>query len=1536
MSKKYISLHNHTMFSVMNSIVKPNDLFKTAAEYNMPAIAVTDYNSLAGIYDSYKASIANKVKLIVGCQLNIVESTIPYLAYNANNKLEKPKDPPRGIILIAKNKIGYKNLLLLNREGFNCKLGRVPLIDWNHLRTHNEGLICLTGDANGVLGRSISENNFDRFNSNLKLLKEFFNKDLYIEMCANTIRYDSCDQFVVNRYLFNLSKIDKELQIVPTSNTRYLKKEQFVIHDIIMAVKNGRVLSDKSRPRYDKDQMYLHRYDEIVKFFSRNFGEEFAKSICKNTIEVSDKCEIAEWTKPEIITGDKTLLPTFPCKKDEDYTEFVTWLDNKNDDKLSSIDEDKQFMRFKCEKNFTLIPDKKFDQYINRYNQELDIYEQLGFSSYMLITHDFLNWARKNGIPVGYGRGCCTKETKILTKNGYIPINEIKVGDKVFTHTGELQKVLNIFEYNVEANEDLVQIKTQHSFGNLSFTKNHKIYADKVKYTKKYLDYTKRGKITTKITKYKKSNNPTWIEIDKLNVDDLVYTKFPERNINLNEVPKTLLIQKTVGRNCNIIDEYHINIDDDFIYFLGRWVGDGCYSYNKDKRAYFVNISFNANDVNGISWFENFFKKLNLNVSIYNNGKNKVDVMVFSKSLAEFINKIFPNYKANAATKHLPDFYRHLSEHQLKLLLKGLMDSDGHTRYRKNRKIKECQITSCSKDLILQIKELLLYLKISSSVYTRKPKLVFNKYMQHISYDISFSCKYLEEQNINKGYYSRILEKKYVNDNKVYDITVENDTSYLTQNYVAHNSVGGSLVGYLLDIHKADPIKYGLIFERFLNIEKKAFPDIDNDVESIDREKVLQYVINKYGKDYVAHVSNYMAYTPKVAITDVITCLELGGSRAEAFKIAKNITESIPGDAKTINDVIASSKLFEEFCKEHDNIKEYSEQLIGVLRALSTHAAGIVISKHPLPGLVPLRVDDNNVIALEWEKERTEENGLVKIDFLGLETLSIIKSTKKIVKENYGIDIKDPDFDEYLPDVYDNITNGNTMCVFQLGASGGTIGLCNATTPRSIEDLAAINALARPGVPHDIKKSFIERKFEREPVIIPHPNLDRAVKATFGYCIFEESFLFLAHDFCGWDLQKSDKMRKISKLKAKGRHILEELKGDFIESAVKHSKVSPEFAESIWVDWVIPLAGYSFNKSHSILYSMTSYITAYLKTYYPSAFLTANLISETNSNSPQAKDNILKIWHALKKLGVKINQPDINKSDSNYRLINGDELFTGFSALHGVKEPAALDILKHRPFSSFEDLLTRTDSSKVRSTVIQALAVSGALDSFNLPRKTMFLYCSDLRKKLKISAGKKISYQLPKDEWSIGELRALEIEYLGKAFTGSKQDSFPKLFSNHKAISLIESLDAMPDESNVAIEGEVLDMFFFKVKKEGSKIFGKECCKLLMEDLVGDQCWVIMFPDRLANFRNIFSDIMPNRKMDKGFGMRLSGKLSKYNNETSIIVEDIYGLYEPIAAPLDLTAKTISVTTENVKKKKTKEVTVIDIEEDLLNILDNS
>jgi len=333
--------------------------------------------------------------------------------------------------------------------------------------------------------------------------------------------------------------------------------------------------------------------------------------------------------------------------------------------------------------------------------------------------------------------------------------------------------------------------------------------------------------------------------------------------------------------------------------------------------------------------------------------------------------------------------------------------------------------------------------------------------------------------------------------------------------------------------------------------------------------------------------------------------------------------------------------------------------------------------------------------------------------------------------------------------------------------------------------------------------------------------------------------------------------------------------------------------------------------------------------------MVANLISETNSNSPKAKEKILKAKYSLRNKGVNIVPPDINKSFTNYRLIDENTLMTGFSALHGVKEPAARNILENRPFKSFEDFLEKTDSSKVRAPTIQALAACGTLDSFGHSRKSMCTYCSDLRKKYKAWKKKetdvKFEYEMPKDDWDTSELRALERHFIGEALTGTKKDSFGKLFSGHHSISKILDLENFPNRTNVIVEAEVKDMFFFKVKKETSKIYGQECCRMLLEGLYNDQVAVVIFPEALGILRMLFESEFSECKFEKGFGLRLSGSVSRYNNEMSIIASDIYGIFMPVEVPTKIEQKTIMIS--SLSKKKPKEITSNDIEEDILSII---
>ncbi len=1592
----------------MRAINRPTTLVEAATEMGMKAIAITDYGTLAAIWDANKT--ATKTKLIVGCELNFTDDRQPIFDFNDGKVKTKPAIEPRKLILIAKNAVGYRNLLLINFEAEKCKLNKnskidkQAMIDWEVLEKHHEGLICLTSNAAGIVGRYLSDGEIDKARSEALRFSVLFEDDFAFELQPNNLIFDGLEQFAVNRGLYKLSK-ELGIRCVATSNSYYIRKEQAKYEDLVYALKSHLSYKSRFRPKMNMPNFYLHTADDIIAFFKRNYGQEFAEELCANSVYLADKCEPPEWVRPQFVTGEKALLPEFPVKDQPDYDDFSTWKENiPTDVKETVTAEDKLYMRYSCEKELAArIAPEKQQEYSNRYKSELEVYEPRNFSSYMLITSDFLSWGRNHGVRVGPGRGCLSKNTLVLTNAGFKALNDIDVGDFVYTHLGRLRKVIKRYGFEITG-ESILRLKLENSFGVIELTKDHKVFACKRQMETVKAVYEYNGKEHKKTRERIVFSDPTWIMASELSLGDYIYTAFPKCRIttdhsftfdlaaycrpedvydefvmfhrgNKNEFAIRYISRETNvafesvrklknGSDCIkpkdydavvsylnshklTLDEWRqlpkrnsvkvkrfIPLDDELLYVLGLWVGDGSIRY---QQKHGINYTFNANENILISKVETYFSdNLGFNVCKNYSTSNSCSLDIGTSILSKLFMAIFPLYKNSSSTKHLPLFFRELSNRQLSVLINGLFDANGH-----KDKTSET-IKTVSLQLAKELKECFDYLHIPSGVHVTAAENKHNR-NNATSYLVTYSGitiprkpNYLHQE----GYYSKIIDIEESHIDKVYDITVEEDHSYLTSSGTVHNSVGGSLVGYLLDIHKADPLKYGLIFERFINIEKIDYPDCDNDFDSVGRESVLNYVTNKYGADRVAHVSNFVTFTPKNAVTDVITCLEIGGSRADAFRIAKNITETIPDDAKTLEAAIEHSPLLKEWTDKFPEIKEFSEAIIGLPRSYSTHAAGVVISKYPLAGLVPIRIDDFGNVCLEYEKVRAEENGLIKIDFLGLETLNIIENTNSIIRSLGLPEPQDPpDYDKHDKQVYDMISSGDTFCVFQLGKSGGTIDLCKKVEPFSLEDLAAINALTRPGVPHEVKKSYIERRFGREAVEIPHPNFEKAVKNTMGLPIFEECFLFLAHYFCGWNLQRSDKMRKISKLKAKGKHLLAELQEGFIEGAVQHSGVDKEFAEKIWDEWVIPLSGYAFNKSHAILYSMTSLHTAYLKSYYYPAFMTANLISETKSNSPQAKDNIIKIRHRLRKSGIVIMPPDVNISNSEYKLVSETKLITGFSALRGVKGPAAEEIVSKRPYTSFEDFLMKVDASKVHVPVVEALAVAGALDCFGLSRKSMYLYAADLRKKLKAwekkknTQGKPFEYTIPNTEWTTGELRALESHYIGEALTGSKQDSYPTLFVNH-GITCIKNMEHLPDKFRVVCELEIQDLFIFRVKNKESKIFNEEVCKMLGEDINNDQISIVLFPEALALFKDQYEIVFGGKsKIEKGFGVRIAGTLSRYQNELSITASEIYSLVKPIQKPKDMDRKIIEIYS-GMSKKKLLEKTTEDIEDDLLSILD--
>jgi len=753
-------------------------------------------------------------------------------------------------------------------------------------------------------------------------------------------------------------------------------------------------------------------------------------------------------------------------------------------------------------------------------------------------------------------------------------------------------------------------------------------------------------------------------------------------------------------------------------------------------------------------------------------------------------------------------------------------------------------------------------------------------------------------------------------------------------------SVGGCMVAFLLDIHNADPIKYGLIFSRFLNKFKTEFPDIDSDFASFGKERVTQYIIDKYGADYVAHVSNINTITPKVYARDIARAFQFGGDRKTAVELGTAIADAIPDDIKTVERALDRAPLFIEFAesKEYAPLKKFALDIGGLPRAWSTHAGGLIIGKRKLHKIVPLRKDKDGNVAVEYEKYRVEENGLVKMDILGLSTLDVVANTLKIIESTgQPVPTAHRDFDAYDKKAYDLISNGETLCVFQLGKSGGTIDLCRKVKPKTIEDIAIINSLARPSA-RDIREDFIKTKNGEKEVEIMHPTLERAFGGTFGFGLYEECLMYLAQDVAGWDLHEADRLRKLTKEKGRFPKKVKEYKRLFIKDAVENG-VPEKMATRIWNEIVDKFQGYGFNKPHAIFYSMLGYQTAYLKAHYPVEFLTANLILEDNSNAKMSDKNISKIKREMRKRGVNIMPPDLNKSEKVYRIVDGNTLLTGFSSLKYMGKDAIPEILEKRPFKSFEDFLHRVEGRKVRITAVQALAASGCLDGFGRTRKEMFLYASDYKKKLQVWKKKRpyetFDYPWPEGtgEWSNAEKYAMETYYVGEGFCCGVDEAYPGFFTNW-ALNFSKLPEIYPEArqgdsrdryflsaQDGVVQGIVRDYFEFKVRNEKSKIFGETMAKLDIEDPYGGTISMTLFPSGLDNINERLRALTNGKAvLEPGIGIHCAASVNWYEGDVSLVFEDLKRATPIPPRPSDLKHRAVSMRITTPKKIKTKEL----------------
>ncbi|MCF8308961.1 MAG: DNA polymerase III subunit alpha [Bacteroidales bacterium] len=529
-------------------------------------------------------------------------------------------------------------------------------------------------------------------------------------------------------------------------------------------------------------------------------------------------------------------------------------------------------------------------------------------------------------------------------------------------------------------------------------------------------------------------------------------------------------------------------------------------------------------------------------------------------------------------------------------------------------------------------------------------------------------------------------------------------------------SAAGSAVAYALHITEIDPIKYDLLFERFLNPDRISMPDIDIDFDDDGREKVLEWVVNKYGEKRVAHIITFGSMAAKSAIRDVARVQGLPLS--EADYLAKLVPEK-PGMKldKAIQDNPDLKKEFEQGKPEIQSVLQYAKTLEGSVRNKGTHACGIIIGRDDLENYVPITTtkDSELTYVTQFDGNFVEDIGLLKMDFLGLKTLSIIKDAVKNIELSRGekVDIANISLDDEA--TYELYSRGETTGLFQF-ESDGMKKYLKDLKPSRFEDLIAMNALYRPG-PMEYIPDFIKRKHGAQEISYDVPEMEEYLEETYGITVYQEQVMRLARKLAGFSRGQSDTLRKA--MGKKKKKLMAKLKVQFFEGC-KANGFTEKKIEKIWNDWEA-FAEYAFNKSHATCYSYISYQTAYLKAHYPAEYMAAVL-----SRHMETIEKVTFFIEECRRMGIKVLGPDVNESYARFTVNQNGEIRFGMVAIKGVGEGAVEELIKERDengeYQDILDLVKRVNLKSVNRKTLEALALAGGLDSLGDAHRAQYFY----------------------------------------------------------------------------------------------------------------------------------------------------------------------------------------------------------------------
>jgi DNA polymerase-3 subunit alpha len=618
-------------------------------------------------------------------------------------------------------------------------------------------------------------------------------------------------------------------------------------------------------------------------------------------------------------------------------------------------------------------------------------------------------------------------------------------------------------------------------------------------------------------------------------------------------------------------------------------------------------------------------------------------------------------------------------------------------------------------------------------------------------------------------------------------------------------SAAGSVVAYCIGITNIDPIKYNLLFERFLNPDRKSMPDIDTDFDDAGRQKVIDYVVDKYGKNQVAQIITYGSMAAKSSIKDVARVLDL--PLAESNMLAKlvpdrpgtNLVQVMTAPIETVKkeqnpedfeNIKTLRKILDDGKTLQSEVLREAMVLEGSVRNVGVHAAGIIIAPYDLTDIIPVATSkESDLLVTQFDGRVIEDAGVIKMDFLGLKTLTIIKDALRLIKQNHDIDIDIDGISLEDPKTFELYQRGDTNGTFQFESDGMQMYLRDLK-PDKFEDLIAMNALYRPG-PIEYIPKFISRKHGREEVTYDLQDMQEHLEETYGITVYQEQVMLLSQKLAGFSKGDADVLRKA--MGKKQIEVLNKMKSQFMEGCSTQGHDS-KIAEKVWTDWEA-FAQYAFNKSHSTCYAFVAYQTAYLKANYPSEYMAAVLNNQNNI------EKISFFMEECKQMDISVLGPDINESELTFTVNKKGEIRFGMSGMKGVGDKAVESIVEERNenglYKSIYDFARRSNSRAVSKKVYENLVYGGAFDCFGQKRSTFFFkpegsfyngierlikYSNDFQNSLNSSQASlfggtndaEISEpQLPDcEEWGLIEKLKYEKESIGIYLTGHPLDNY--------------------------------------------------------------------------------------------------------------------------------------------------------------------